>query len=64
MRGVEVFVQTRPGLLDAFQSSHDRLFGYVARRVGPNAAEDVVAETFGRGGGEVRARRSLILAGR
>jgi RNA polymerase sigma-70 factor (ECF subfamily) len=43
---MELVVETRPGLLDAFESSHDRLFGYVERRVGPDAAEDLVAEAF------------------
>jgi len=39
-------LEARPGLLEAFVGSHDRLFGYVARRLGPDVAEDVVAETF------------------
>ena len=54
MRGMQAVVsaaqqpEARAGLLEAFVSSHDRLFGYVARRLGPDAAEDVVAETFAR----------------
>jgi RNA polymerase sigma-70 factor (ECF subfamily) len=36
----------RPGLLEAFASTHDRLFSYVARRLGPDTAEDIVGETF------------------